>query len=284
VTLKNVQKAQAIQLQVILRFTDAPLNTSSSTSSSSPPSTEDSTRSGRRDSTSSESGQFREQTVWSLIQTSEKRIEFCEALRFSLPAVLDITHTPKAHLLFIFHQVDGKKYKRTPIGFSFLSLFQEGRFQLREAHEELNLMVCQELPANYLDEDVWPQIKWQEGKKRVFALRLQLVSSIYTQDTPLNNFFHQLSPHNIESTLNPGLYLGLLPAIKQLTVAEHSELFRFFPVVFNLLIKIMCGPDPNVGKEAFHAILYLAKAYVLFFITITLSFSFSFHLISFHLI
>jgi len=250
-TLKNMPKAPgAVQLQVILRFTDTPPVTSSD---------ETHNATGRRDSASSESGQLNEQTMWSLIQTGEKRVEFCDAFRFSLPAVLDTAHNPKAHLLFIFYQVDGKKYKRTPIGFAFLPLLQGGHFQINEAHEEVSLMVCYELPANYLDEDVQPQIKWQEGKKRVFTLRLQLVSSVYTQDPHLNNFFYQLSPQNVDSTLNPGLYLGLLPAIKQLTIADQFELLRFLPVVLNLLIKVMCSADPNVGKEAFYASLYLIK-------------------------
>jgi hypothetical protein len=254
VTLKNVQKGQAVQLQVILRFSDSAPTTSTDES-------QDSATGGRRDSTSSESGQYHEQTVWSLIQINDKRLEFCDALRFSLPVVLDATHTSKVHLLFIFHLIDGKKYKRTPIGFAFLPLLREGRFQISEAQGEVSLTVCQELPANYLDEDVISQIKWQEGKKRLFALRLQLVSSIYTQDPHLNNFFHQLSPQNVDSTLNVGLYLGLLPAIKQLTVADPFELLRFFPVVLNLLIKVMCSPDSNVGKEAFYAMLYLIKTY-----------------------
>jgi hypothetical protein len=227
VTLKNVQKGQAVQLQVILRFSDASPPTSTDES-------HDSSTGGRRDSTSSESGQYSEQTVWSLIQTNDKRLEFCDALRFSLPVVLDATHSSKAHLLFIFHHIDGKKYKRTPIGFAFLPLLREGRFEISEAQEEVSLTVCQELPANYLDEDVASQIKW-----------------------------HQLSPQNVDSTLNVGLYLGLLPAIKQLTIADPFELLRFLPVVLNLLIKVMCSADSNVGKEAFYAMLYLIKTYVL---------------------
>jgi hypothetical protein len=188
------------------------------------------------------------------IQVVDKRPEFHDEIKLCLPPVLT---APKLHLLYIIYAIDPKKYKRTIVGYAVQPLCSEGRVAL---DEEQSLMLAAELPNNYLEPEQQAQIKWLEAQKRVFNVRLRLVSSLYSQDTQLSNLLHEYSQAQQDSsTLNPSLYLALIPAIKAVQLADGFELLRHFPLVLNLLIKLMCGSDPRTGKEAFLALLHVVK-------------------------
>jgi hypothetical protein len=189
------------------------------------------------------------------IQVVDKRPEFHDEIKLCLPPVLT---APKLHLLFILYAIDPKKYKRTIVGYAILPLTHEGRVTL---DEEQSLMLAAELPNNYLEPEQQQHIKWLEAQKRVFTVRVKLVSSLYSQDVQISNLLHEYSQaqHDNNSTLNPSLYLSLIPAVKAVQLADGFELLRHFPLVLNILIRLMCGNDPRTGKEAFLALLHVIK-------------------------
>uniref|UniRef100_A0A4W5NWI2 Dedicator of cytokinesis 9 n=1 Tax=Hucho hucho TaxID=62062 RepID=A0A4W5NWI2_9TELE len=123
--------------------------------------------------------------------------EFYDEFKIELPTQLNEKH----HLLFTFFHVScdsnskASTKKRdvveTQVGYAWLPLLKDGRVIMNESH----VPVAVNLPAGYLScQEVvskHPEIKWVDGGKPLFKVSTHLVSTVYTQDQHLHNFFGQ---------------------------------------------------------------------------------------------
>jgi hypothetical protein len=196
--------------------------------------------------------------VVSNVCRSDKHVEFTDEFKMKLPFVLG----PQHHLLFTFYEVDMKKQKRTLVGYSVLPLLGAD-FQLGLNDTVQALQVHPELPNHYmLHLQQMAQAEQSSNKsstlpfkgslmgtasiqsdmkKRTFLISTELVSSVYSMNPILSRFFfsYRRFPKKGDAT-----YDSLLEAVSNLPNVENTTIFKHFPLIFNMLISIMCSCVP----------------------------------------
>ncbi|KAJ6653778.1 hypothetical protein lerEdw1_008707 [Lerista edwardsae] len=162
--------------------------------------------------------------------------EFYDEIKTELPVHLH----PKHHLLLTFYHVSceintkGTAKKQdaveTTVGFSWLPLLKDGRIVTSEQH----LPVSANLPAGYLNPNA--DIKWVDGAKPLFRIKLHLESTIYPQDLHLHKFFQycQLSQSGAKEV--PG---ELIKHLKCLHAMEIQVMIQFLPVILMQLFRVL---------------------------------------------
>nr|XP_020657235.1 dedicator of cytokinesis protein 9 isoform X5 [Pogona vitticeps] len=171
--------------------------------------------------------------------------EFYDEVKIELPTQLHEKH----HLLFSFYHVScdssskGTTKKKdiieTQVGYSWLQLLKDGRVVTNEQH----IPVSAYLPSGYLSSQepgmskhAGPEIKWVDGGKPLFKVSTHLVSTIYTQDQHLNNFFHYC-----QKTESGAQALGteLVKYLKSLHAMEGHVMITFLPTILNQLFRVL---------------------------------------------
>uniref|UniRef100_A0A7M4FMG4 Dedicator of cytokinesis 9 n=1 Tax=Crocodylus porosus TaxID=8502 RepID=A0A7M4FMG4_CROPO len=171
--------------------------------------------------------------------------EFYDEIKIELPTQLHEKH----HLLFTFYHVScdnsskGSTKKRdvveTQVGYSWLPLLKDGRVVTNEQH----IPVSANLPSGYLSyQDVGigkhsgPEIKWVDGGKPLLKICTHLVSTVYTQDQHLHNFFQYCQ--KTESGAQ-GLGTDLVKYLKSLHAMEGHVVIAFLPTILNQLFRVL---------------------------------------------
>ncbi|KAM6893914.1 dedicator of cytokinesis protein 9-like [Xenentodon cancila] len=166
--------------------------------------------------------------------------EFYDEIKIELPTQLHDKH----HLLFTFYHVscDSNSKKKdmveTPVGSAWLPLLRDGG---RVIMNEQQLPVAANLPAGYLGSQDGVnksglEIKWVDGGKPLFTVSTHLVSTVYTQDQHLHNFFHHCqSMENSEQ----GSEGELIKYLKSLHAMEGHVMVNFLPTVLNQLFCVL---------------------------------------------
>ncbi|CAK6965515.1 dedicator of cytokinesis protein 9 isoform X2 [Scomber scombrus] len=166
--------------------------------------------------------------------------EFYDEIKIELPTQLHEKH----HLLFTFYHVscDSNSKKKdlveTPVGSAWLPLLRDGRVTMNEQQ----LPVAANLPAGYLGSpDViskhsGSEIKWVDGGKALFKLSTHLVSTVYTQDQHLHNFFHHCQSMDMSEQASEG---GLVKFLKSLHAMEGHVMVNFLPTILNQLFCVL---------------------------------------------
>ncbi|KAH0624512.1 hypothetical protein JD844_032061 [Phrynosoma platyrhinos] len=171
--------------------------------------------------------------------------EFYDEIKIELPTQLHEKH----HLLFTFYHVScdssskGTTKKKdtveTLVGYSWLQLLKDGRVVTNEQHIPVSVY----LPSGYLNSQEpgtnkhsGPEIKWVDGGKPLLKISTHLVSTIYTQDQHLNNFFHYC-----QKTESGAQALGaeLVKYLKSLHAMEGHVMIAFLPTVLNQLFRVL---------------------------------------------
>ncbi|GFS17216.1 dedicator of cytokinesis protein 9 [Elysia marginata] len=155
-----------------------------------------------------------------------------------------------------------------PVGYAWLPLLQDGR----PVTGEKVIPVAASLPAFYLSHDslsltksTGSDVKWVDGGRPLFKLNLHLVSTVYTQDHHLHNFF--LHCHRVEQGgslaldmnsvnkikmenggggdqgdaiyVSPSDLQALLNGVKSLLAMEVSTYVQFLPTLVNQLLQLL---------------------------------------------
>ncbi|KAJ0009333.1 hypothetical protein NQD34_001035 [Periophthalmus magnuspinnatus] len=166
--------------------------------------------------------------------------EFYDEIKIELPTQLHENH----HLLFTFYHVscDSNSKKRdlieTPVGSAWLPLLRDGRVIM---NEQL-LPVAANLPAGYLSSQdavtkhSGSEIKWVDSGKPLFKVSTHLVSTVYTQDQHLHNFFHHCQKMNLSEH---GLEGELVKYLKSLHAMEGHVMVNFLPTIINQLFCVL---------------------------------------------
>uniref|UniRef100_A0A4W5P569 Dedicator of cytokinesis 9 n=1 Tax=Hucho hucho TaxID=62062 RepID=A0A4W5P569_9TELE len=189
--------------------------------------------------------------------------EFYDEFKIELPTQLNEKH----HLLFTFFHVScdsnskASTKKRdvveTQVGYAWLPLLKDGRVIMNESH----VPVAVNLPAGYLScQEVvskqHPEIKWVDGGKPLFKVSTHLVSTVYTQDQHLHNFFGQC-----QSTESAAQVAGgeLVKYLKSLHAMESAVMIHFLPTTLNQLFRVLTSATHeevavNVTKVMIHIV------------------------------
>uniref|UniRef100_A0A8C0XTG3 Dedicator of cytokinesis protein 9 n=1 Tax=Castor canadensis TaxID=51338 RepID=A0A8C0XTG3_CASCN len=158
--------------------------------------------------------------------------EFYDEIKMELPTQLHEKH----HLLFTFFHVScdnsskGSTKKKdvieTQVGYSWLPLLKDGRVVTNEQH----IPVSANLPSGYLE------IKWVDGGKPLLKVSTHLVSTVYTQDQHLHNFFQYC-----QKTESGAQALGneLVKYLKSLHAMEGHVMIAFLPTILNQLFRVL---------------------------------------------
>uniref|UniRef100_A0A5F9CSH6 Dedicator of cytokinesis 9 n=1 Tax=Oryctolagus cuniculus TaxID=9986 RepID=A0A5F9CSH6_RABIT len=171
--------------------------------------------------------------------------EFYDEIKIELPTQLHEKH----HLLFTFFHVScdnsskGSTKKKdvveTQVGYSWLPLLKDGRVVTNEQH----IPVSANLPSGYLGyqelgmgRHYGPEIKWVDGAKPLLKVSTHLVSTVYTQDQHLHNFFQYC-----QKTESGAQALGneLVKYLKSLHAMEGHVMIAFLPTILNQLFRVL---------------------------------------------
>ncbi|KAM9390366.1 dedicator of cytokinesis protein 9 isoform 1-T1 [Phaethornis superciliosus] len=171
--------------------------------------------------------------------------EFYDEIKIELPTQLHEKH----HLLFTFYHVScdtsskGSTKKKdvveTQVGYSWLPLIKDGRVVTNEQQ----IPVSANLPSGYLNyqevgvgKHSGPEIKWVDGGKQLLKISTHLVSTVYTQDQHLHNFFQYC-----QKTESGARALGtdLVKYLKSLHAMEGHVMIAFLPTVLNQLFRVL---------------------------------------------
>uniref|UniRef100_A0A8C6LJ83 Dedicator of cytokinesis 9b n=1 Tax=Nothobranchius furzeri TaxID=105023 RepID=A0A8C6LJ83_NOTFU len=165
--------------------------------------------------------------------------EFYNEIKIELPTQLHEKH----HLLFSFYHVscDNNSKKKdmveTPVGSAWLPLLRDGG---RVIINEQQLPVAVNLPAGYLNAQDNKQsgleIKWADGGKPLFTVSTHLVSTVYTQDQHLHNFFHHCQSMEMSERASEG---ELIKYLKSLHAMEGHVMVNFLPTILNQLFSVL---------------------------------------------
>ncbi|XP_028248822.1 dedicator of cytokinesis protein 9 isoform X5 [Parambassis ranga] len=166
--------------------------------------------------------------------------EFYDETKIELPPQLHEKH----HLLFTFYHVscDSNSKKKdlveTPVGSAWLPLLRDGRVIMNEQQ----LPVAANLPAGYLssqegvNKHSGAELKWVDGGKPLFKVSTHLVSTVYTQDQHLNNFFHHCQSMEVSEQASEG---QLVKYLKSLHAMEGHVMVNFLPTILNQLFCVL---------------------------------------------
>uniref|UniRef100_A0A915AC13 PH domain-containing protein n=1 Tax=Parascaris univalens TaxID=6257 RepID=A0A915AC13_PARUN len=85
----------------------------------------------------------------------------------------------------------------TPVGYAWVRLFKNDRLLIEDDEEEIVLPVSADLPPGYINyqsfglgkEHAGPEIRWVDGGKPLFRVRVRLISSVFTSEPKIQAFF-----------------------------------------------------------------------------------------------
>ncbi|KAG8580937.1 hypothetical protein GDO81_007483 [Engystomops pustulosus] len=181
--------------------------------------------------------------------------DFYDEVKIELPTQLHEKH----HILFSFHHVtcdinakaNAKKKEalETPVGFAWLPLYKSEQL----TSQEHLIPVSAYLPARYLSmEDgstgkyTGSDLKWVDGGKPLFKVSTLVVSTVYTQDPYLNNFFQQCQRREHDLSKPPS-HNFLVSCKNLLNIEKIHMIICFLPVLFNQLFHVLTkNNDDNV--------------------------------------
>ncbi|KAF5890555.1 dedicator of cytokinesis protein 9-like isoform X5, partial [Clarias magur] len=168
--------------------------------------------------------------------------EFYDEIKIELPSQLHEKH----HLLFTFYHIscDSSAKKRdvveTPVGSAWLPLLKDGRVSVSDQH----ISVASNLPSGYLSsldgvsrQHSGPEVKWVDGGRPLFRVSTHLVSTVYTQDQHLHNFFHHYQ--KMESGSVQATEGDLVKFLKSLHAMEGHVMIKFLPTILNQLVRVL---------------------------------------------
>uniref|UniRef100_A0A1A8GGU9 Dedicator of cytokinesis 9 n=1 Tax=Nothobranchius korthausae TaxID=1143690 RepID=A0A1A8GGU9_9TELE len=183
-------------------------------------------------------------TAFTSVLHHQQNPEFYDEFKIELPTQLHEKH----HLLFTFYHVSCESNSKastkkrdmveTQVGYAWLPLLKDGRVIMNESH----VPVASNLPTGYLScqegasKHLVPEVKWVDGGKPLFKVSTHLVSTVYTQDQHLHNFFH-----HCQSTASAGQVSGgeLVKYLKSLHAMESHVMIKFLPTILNQLFRVL---------------------------------------------
>ncbi|XP_048588509.1 dedicator of cytokinesis protein 9 isoform X4 [Nematostella vectensis] len=174
---------------------------------------------------------------------------FYHEVKIKLPTQI----TEKHHVFFTFQHIACEQSKNTggsgsvrgkpspvetPVGYAWMPILHEGRIR----QDDNQLLVAQYAPDEYLSaryigigKTMGPDVRWVDKEKPLFKANCRLVSTIYTQDPYVNNFFS----HCQKFDGSPSSELEKSKMLKLLNAVDVNTVIRFLPVIYNQLFHVL---------------------------------------------
>ncbi|KAM3718831.1 Dedicator of cytokinesis protein [Dirofilaria immitis] len=135
--------------------------------------------------------------------------------------------------------------------YSWLPLLKNGRLQ---TGEYILPIALEQLPQSYgyLSPDVnLPNIKWLEGHKPLFDVKLEAVTTVHTQDSHLDKFLIAYQSLGISDKKNPPISESdLKDAIRSVIKARPEPMVAFLYVLLDKLLALIVNPPFTVSVSA----------------------------------
>uniref|UniRef100_A0A8B9KKM8 Dedicator of cytokinesis 9b n=1 Tax=Astyanax mexicanus TaxID=7994 RepID=A0A8B9KKM8_ASTMX len=180
-------------------------------------------------------------SAYAAVLHHQQNPEFYDEIKIELPTQLHEKH----HLLFTFYHIscDSSTKKRdmveTQVGSAWLPLLKDGRVIMSEQQ----ISVASNLPAGYLSCQEGLNkviVKWVDGGRPLFRVSTHLVSTVYTQDQHLHNFFHHCQKAQAtEGELVKYLKVKSLCHCCSLHAMESHVMINFLPTILNQLVRVL---------------------------------------------
>jgi len=180
---------------------------------------------------------------YSPVNYHERKPGLYDEFKVALP----IAVTPTHHLLFTVSHIACAAKKKdkgelaTPMAFSSLAILADtaSARQGMVADGEHQLRTAYSYPPGYLAPDVQENsVKFVEKQRKPnLFLKLRLISTLYAQDDPIDNFF---SAFNTRAAT-------LLICVRDLANAQPASLVRFFYPLANMLLMLVGDASPDMG-------------------------------------
>ncbi|XP_041482460.1 dedicator of cytokinesis protein 9-like isoform X7 [Lytechinus variegatus] len=168
--------------------------------------------------------------------------EFYEEVKLALPTQLNNKH----HLLFRFYHVScetGKgtvKKKETVdsfVGYSWIPLLDKSQ---KLNNGEITVPVAASMPNGYLSsgkggQGRTPEVKWVDGGKPLLKVDLKPVTTIYSTDPHLHNFFQQCEGWDGSQKS----CLEIITCVKAMHAVDPKTFINFLPVIMNKLFRLL---------------------------------------------
>ncbi|XP_072556419.1 dedicator of cytokinesis protein 9-like isoform X23 [Paramormyrops kingsleyae] len=204
------------------------------------------------------------QSAFTTVLHHQQNPEFYDEIKMELPTQLHEKH----HLFFTFYHVGcdnnnkastkRKEAVESQVGYAWLPLLRDGRVVTNEQH----IQVSATLPAGYLGcqesigKSPGPDIKWVDGGKPLFKVSTHLVSTVYTQDQHLHNFFQQCQ--NMHSAAKPPEE-EVIKYLKSLHAMEGHVTINFLPTILNQLFRVLTSANVvdvalNITRVMIHVV------------------------------
>uniref|UniRef100_A0A672M0G6 Dedicator of cytokinesis protein 9-like n=1 Tax=Sinocyclocheilus grahami TaxID=75366 RepID=A0A672M0G6_SINGR len=148
--------------------------------------------------------------------------EFYDEIKIELPTQLHEKH----HLLFTFYHIscDSSTKKRDIV-------------ETPGTYNQNKLFKCDIVLWVLCLQQSSPEIKWVDGGRPLFKVSTHLVSTIYTQDQHLHNFFHHFQ--SMQSGATRPTEGELVKYLKSLHAMEGHVMINFLPTILNQLVHVL---------------------------------------------
>uniref|UniRef100_A0A0N5ALW0 Dedicator of cytokinesis protein 6 n=1 Tax=Syphacia muris TaxID=451379 RepID=A0A0N5ALW0_9BILA len=184
------------------------------------------------------------------ISYHNKSPSFYDEIKICIPVDLNDDH----HLLFTFYHISCKQKVNdeidSPIGYSCLRLFKDGRLQTGD----ITLPICLERFSTknywYLPPEVHlPNVKWLDGHKPLFSVSLRALTTVHTQDTHLDTFLHafQTLSGPLKKKMEPISEADLKSAIRGVIKARPEPMVAFLYAIIDRLLALIVSPPYSVS-------------------------------------
>uniref|UniRef100_A0A158Q9N1 C2 DOCK-type domain-containing protein n=1 Tax=Enterobius vermicularis TaxID=51028 RepID=A0A158Q9N1_ENTVE len=178
---------------------------------------------------------------------------------FQIKIRLPLTLDPSDHLLFTFTHIAissaMQKTNEIPAGYAWLPLVKNDRLVMENDEQEVALPVAADLPEGYITYQslglgkghIGPDVRWVEGGKPLFRVRLRLISSAFTTETKLQSFFQGcqklqkigLFANSQKVSITQAVNSDDLELEKCNRYVEIDRLVPFLPIVLGRLLSLL---------------------------------------------
>ncbi|XP_077987576.1 dedicator of cytokinesis protein 9-like [Glandiceps talaboti] len=182
--------------------------------------------------------------------------DFYEEVKIALPTQL----TDRHHLLFTFYHVSCEQSKgtvkkrdnvETLVGYAWIPVLTSGRINV----DEIVVPVACALPSGYLScknlglgKSTGPEIKWVEGGKPLFKVHNRVVSTVYTKDIHVHNFFS----HSQVFANDKAHSVEMCTQLKAMHAVDTHTIIKFLPVILNQIFRLL--PSTTMDEIQLNAV------------------------------
>ncbi|CAD6189386.1 unnamed protein product [Caenorhabditis auriculariae] len=196
----------------------------------------------------SSSGPF-ESSVRTSVHYHHRNPNYNDEYKVAIPLDLNKNH----HLFFTFYHIACKGTDNATveniIGYTWLPLFNEAKSWIESGRFELPVSI--EKPMKLDSDNGYTNLKWIDGRKPIFDIQLNVISSVYPQDMKLSHFFTAVSSLNsTDANEKPASEQELIEALNNLPKVAPSRISAFLHYILGRIVSLIANPPYTEALSA----------------------------------